>query len=507
LARKVVRSQPFHRVVTRFAKFIGVAAVTGLVASGMTIPFIHLTGVAAKSGADLIDDLPLDLDMGELSQTTRILDAHGKVITTLYDQNRSYKALDQISPNMPKALLAIEDSRFYEHGAMDLKGTLRALLRNSASESGAVQGGSSITQQLVKTTLVYGADTDAERAAATEKSTARKVRELRYSIWLEENHDKDWILERYLNAAYFGDSAYGVQAAAKHYFNVDAADLTWGQASMLAGMVKNPTGYDPTDYPDAAIARRNLVLERLAQVGDLPRADAEKLKGTELGLNVQRSRNGCFGSSAEFFCDYALQWLLADESLGETEAERWRLLQTGGLTIRTTLDSSFQKAAQKSVSRRVAPTDNAVGALAMVEPGTGKVRLATVHMEDEFVTSSQDVVIEFEVPPSKKLVGTYFVSVHLNNDQGTVIVQCDSRLVGRWFDPGQHHKGRLVIRGLWLKPGRYTVDVYACQAGVLDAWEGAWQFEVLPDLPYPEFAESSSTEKGTIFADFDYQGA
>jgi lipopolysaccharide transport system ATP-binding protein len=140
-------------------------------------------------------------------------------------------------------------------------------------------------------------------------------------------------------------------------------------------------------------------------------------------------------------------------------------------------------------------------------PGTGKVRLATVHMEDEFVTSSQDVVIEFEVPPSKKLVGTYFVSVHLNNDQGTVIVQCDSRLVGRWFDPGQHHKGRLVIRGLWLKPGRYTVDVYACQAGVLDAWEGAWQFEVLPDLPYPEFAESSSTEKGTIFADFDYQGA
>ncbi|NYI79709.1 transglycosylase domain-containing protein [Nocardioides panzhihuensis] len=374
MARKVVRSLPFHRVVMRFAAFIGVAAATGLVASGMAIPFVHLTGVAAKSGVEAMNDLPLDIDMGELSQTTRILDAHGKVITTLYDQNRSYKVLDQISANMPKALLAIEDTRFYEHGAMDLKGTLRALLRNSASESGSVQGGSSITQQLVKTTLVYGADTDEERAAATEKSTARKIRELRYAIWLEEHHDKDWILERYLNAAYFGDSAYGVQAAAKHYFGVDAADLTWGQASMLAGMVKNPTGYDPTDYPDATVARRNLVLERLAQVGDLPRAEAEKLKESELGLNVQDSRNGCFGSSAEFFCDYALQWLLADESLGETEAERWRLLQTGGLTIKTSLDSSFQKAAQRSVSGRVSPTDNAVGALAMVEPGTGNVK-------------------------------------------------------------------------------------------------------------------------------------
>ncbi|TQL66808.1 membrane peptidoglycan carboxypeptidase [Nocardioides albertanoniae] len=364
---------PFHRVAMRFAAFIGVAAVTGLVASGLALPLIHMTGVAAKTSAKAVDNMPLDMDMGELSQTTRILDAHGNLITTLFDQNRSYKPLDQISPNMPKALLAIEDSRFYEHGAMDLKGTLRALLRNSAS--GSVQGGgSSITQQLVKTTLVYGADTDAERAAAIEKSTARKIRELRYAIWLEENHDKDWILERYLNAAYFGDSAYGVQAAAKHYFNVDAADLSWGQAAMLAGMVKNPTGYDPTDYPDAAIARRDLVIERLIRLGDVSRADGEKLKDADLGLDVQSNRNGCFGSSAEFLCDYALQWLLADESLGATEAERWRLLQTGGLTIRTTLDASFQKAAQKSVSSHVSATNNAVGALAMVEPGTGDVK-------------------------------------------------------------------------------------------------------------------------------------
>ncbi len=140
-------------------------------------------------------------------------------------------------------------------------------------------------------------------------------------------------------------------------------------------------------------------------------------------------------------------------------------------------------------------------------PGTGDVRFSSVQMEDEFLRSSQDVVVDFEVPPSKDLVGTYFVSAHVNNDQGAVIAQCDSRLVGRWFDPDQHQKGRLVIRDLWLKPGQYTVDLYACQSGVLDAWEGAWRFEVLPDLPYPEYAESSSTDKGLVFADFHYEGA
>ncbi|WP_407316572.1 ABC transporter ATP-binding protein [Isoptericola halotolerans] len=140
-------------------------------------------------------------------------------------------------------------------------------------------------------------------------------------------------------------------------------------------------------------------------------------------------------------------------------------------------------------------------------PGNGAVRLSSVRMSDEFVKSGQDVVVDFEAPPSKDLVGTYFVSMHINNDQGAVIAQCDSRLVGRWFDPETPQKGRLVIRDLWLKPGQYTVDVYACQTGVLDAWEGAWRFEVLPDLPYPEFAESSSTEKGMVFVNFDFERA
>ena len=154
---------------------------------------------------------------------------------------------------MVKAIVAIEDSRFYEHGALDLQGTLRALITNQAN-SGVVQGGSSITQQMVKLTLLSQADTKAERSAATDDTYARKLRELRYAIAFEENYSKDWILERYLNIAYFGDGAYGIQSAARHYFDTNAKNLNLRQSAMLAGLVKNPTGYDPTNSPDEALA-------------------------------------------------------------------------------------------------------------------------------------------------------------------------------------------------------------------------------------------------------------
>lgn len=140
-------------------------------------------------------------------------------------------------------------------------------------------------------------------------------------------------------------------------------------------------------------------------------------------------------------------------------------------------------------------------------PGNGRLRFESVSMDDEFVKSGDDITVKFTAPRTKDLLGTYFVSAHINNDQGSVIAQCDSRLVGKWLDPAESHSGRLVIRDLWLKPGQYTVDMFACQAGVLDAWEGAWRFEVLPDLPYPEFSEPSSTENGLVLVNFDYEGA
>lgn len=209
--------------------------------------------------------------------------------------------------------------------------------------------------------------------------------------------------------------------------------------------------------------------------------------------SIQKMREAAQGGRTVLYVSHQLQTV---QALCTSAV----LLDRGTLTYSGTVEGTLQAYRDSFESFAAAQSDPAK------RPGNGNLRLSSVRMEDEFVKSSQDIVVDFEAPPSKDLVGTYFVSMHINNDQGTVIAQCDSRLVGKWFDPEKAQRGRLVVRDLWLKPGQYTVDVYACQAGVLDAWEGAWRFEVLPDLPYPEFTESSSTEKGMVFVNFDYEG-
>ena len=176
---------------------------------------------------------------------------------------------------MRTAIVAIEDDRFYEHGALDAKGTARALLRNQA-EGGVQQGGSSITQQYVKMSLIEKARTPEEVAAATAETYQRKVAELRYAVAVEKEFSKDEILEKYLNLANFGDGTYGVEAAARHYFNTTAAKLTLPQAAMLAGLVKNPTGYDPTNNAKRAKDRRNVVLDRMLELKVISRHAAQQ---------------------------------------------------------------------------------------------------------------------------------------------------------------------------------------------------------------------------------------
>jgi membrane peptidoglycan carboxypeptidase len=363
---------PAHRVLSHVVVMLAVSAVLGVVVAGLAIPFAGIAGIGARNVARTMDNLPEELKTTDLPQRTTILDANGNRLASLYDENRITVPLKGISRTMVKALVAIEDYRFYEHGALDLKGTLRALITNQAN-SGVVQGGSSITQQLVKLTLLSQAKTKAEKKAATDDTYARKLKELRYAIALEQTHSKDWILERYLNTAYFGDGAYGVQAAAKHYFNVNARDLNLRQSALLAGLVKNPTGYDPTNSPDRAIERRDVVLDRMAELNVIPRDKAEKVKQKDLGLDVQEVSSGCVNSRAPFFCDYLISYLLQDPQLGDTRQARLNLLKNGGLTIKTTIDMAAQEDADNAVAAHVGKTDPAIGALAIEQPGTGNV--------------------------------------------------------------------------------------------------------------------------------------
>ncbi|MFP5252734.1 MAG: penicillin-binding protein [Actinomycetes bacterium] len=367
--------QQLHRtaaVVGRLSAFLAVAVVIGLLAGSLALPFLGLAGAGARVAARTAAELPTRLDFEPLPQRSLMLDRKGRRLATFFDQNRVNVGLGDVDPLMRKAILVIEDHRFYEHGALDLKATLRAFVSNSTG--GEVQGGSSITQQLVKMTLLNQADTQQEQAAAVERTYRRKLDELRYAIQVESDRSKNWILQRYLNTAYFGDGVYGVEAAARHYFSRSAADLTLRQAALLAGLVKNPVGLEPTRFPAAAERRRNVVLDRMADLGVISRERAEQVQQRPLGLEVSRTPNGCVSSAASFFCDYARRVVLADERLGATAAERRERLRRGGLTIRTTLDRRFQRAAQRSVDTRVDPRDRAIGALAFVQPRTGAVR-------------------------------------------------------------------------------------------------------------------------------------
>jgi membrane peptidoglycan carboxypeptidase len=364
---------PTSRVASHLGVMAIVAAVMGVVVAGLAIPFAGVLGIGAKQLSNAVEQLPANLRTEPLAQQTNITDNSGHTIATLYDQNRINVPLSQISRKMVKSILAIEDYRFYQHGALDLRGTLRALVTNQAS-GGNVQGGSSITQQMVKMTLVDQAKTRAQRRAATADTYARKLTELRYAIAFEQHYSKDWILNRYLNIAYFGDGAYGVQAAARHYFGTNARDLTWLQGATLAGLVQNPSGYDPLTRPDAGIQRRNVVLDRLAQLNVISQKKADHLKKQPLGLHPIQMPNGCINSSAPFFCDYVVSYLEHDPALGKTVAARKKLLYTGGLTIHTTISMRDQHAADNSVRHHVYPQNQAIGALAMVQPGTGDVK-------------------------------------------------------------------------------------------------------------------------------------
>jgi membrane peptidoglycan carboxypeptidase len=355
--------------------FIGVSVLSGALAAGLAIPFAGFAGRGSEQVVETVESLPQEFETEPLAVRSRILAADGSLVATLYEQNRVPVRLKSISPIMRKAMVAIEDSRFYEHGALDLKGTLRAMVRNQ-SDGTVQQGGSSITQQYVKMSLVEKAKTAAERAKATEVSYQRKLTELRYAIGVESRLSKNEILERYLNLANFGDGTYGVQTAAQHYFRTTADKLTLPQAALLAGLVKNPSGYDPTNDLTRAKARRDLVIKRMLELGIITVGMANQaLRTPVIDLaKVEPVPNGCANSRYPFYCDYVVSKLLANPELGATVKDRAHYLKTGGLLIRTSIDPKIQAAAQASIDKHSKRTDSAIAAISVVEPGTGLVK-------------------------------------------------------------------------------------------------------------------------------------
>ena len=201
--------------------FLVVSVLAGVLVAGLFIPFAGMAGVTSNAAATELESLPAELATPSPSTRSKVLMGNGKTLAYFYDENRIPVKLKDIAPIMRQAQLAIEDHRYYEHGALDFKGTMRALVRNSAA-GGTTQGGSSVTQQYVKMVQIEScqAKGDSECVREAQAPTVeRKIRELRYAIAMEKKFTKDQILERYLNIAYYGEGAYGVEAAARHYFS------------------------------------------------------------------------------------------------------------------------------------------------------------------------------------------------------------------------------------------------------------------------------------------------
>jgi len=356
-------------------KMMSFTALAGIVTALIVLPVAGGVGLASRNGAQAFSSLPNDLTQVPLPQQNTILDAKGDVLAVLFAQNRIEVPLEQISPLMQQAIIAIEDQRFFNHAGVDFRATLRASI--STGSGGQVQGGSTITQQYVKQILLTAATTKEEQEAATAVSINRKLREARYAIGLENKLTKKEILAGYLNIAYFGAGSYGVEIASKRYFSKSASELTLTQAATLAGLVQNPSRFDPTQYPERAQSRRDLVLKAMEKSGYITaeQADAAIAVPVSLDLNPTELPNGCTTSAAPYFCDYVLTVLRNDPIFGDTPEIRETVLNLGGLTIKTTLDPKAQKASQTAVDEKI-PFDDPSGkaaAITMMRPGTGEI--------------------------------------------------------------------------------------------------------------------------------------
>ncbi|WP_262391316.1 transglycosylase domain-containing protein [Nocardiopsis sp. CNR-923] len=359
-------------MLQRIGQLVVVGAIAGLLVAALTLPALGGIGITARNVASGFLDMPSQLETPPPPQRSTIYDREGNVIAEIFDQNRELVDIEDVSPVMVDAILAIEDARFYEHGGIDISGTLRAAVRTL---NGDVEGASSITQQYVKNVQIEAATSQEELEHAREETIARKIRELRYAVALERRMTKDEILEGYLNIAYFSDGAYGVESAAQHFFQVPASELELHQAATIAGLVRYPYLYNPRFYPEQTIERRNVVLDRMVATGAITQAEADEAKQEDMDLDLDTPPNGCVPSDQPFFCDYVIREIEADERFGSDETERARWLRTAGLEIHTTLDPQAQRAGQEAVDRWV-PRENEsrkVAAQAIIEPGTGHI--------------------------------------------------------------------------------------------------------------------------------------
>lgn len=381
------------------ARLSGVLLLIGTLVGVAAVP----VGAVLTAGADWTDkqraELPPQLLSPPVAQVTRIYADDGKtLITTFYDEDRHDVALGQISTVMQNAMVAAEDTRFFQHGGVDLKGVARAFVSDTKAGS-AEQGASTLTMQLVRNVLKEDPSlSPQERIEATADTPARKLKEAEYAVELEQKLTKPQILQNYLNIVYFGDGAYGVEAAARRIFGTTPARLDLAQATLIAGIVQNPDVDNPISGDKAkAKQRQAYVLAALVKSHQITPAQQQAALKEKLTYSGKSQPNGCVDAAGTtdgwgFFCDYLRRWWDQQPQFGATVSDRDDALRRGGYTVVTTLDPAVQKEAAKQARAVYSLKNKKTLPIAVVEPGSGKVAALAVNRHYDTGKSISDTV-------------------------------------------------------------------------------------------------------------------
>ncbi|QGN47224.1 transglycosylase domain-containing protein [Micromonospora sp. WMMD558] len=369
----------------RLVPLLRAGLIAGIVVAAVAYPVAAATGIGAKVTAHALEHKTKILTTALPAETSYLYAPDGRtVLTMFYEEYRQYTKLADMSPNIQQAIVAAEDSRFYQHRGVDPKGVARAFVANARS-SGVSQGASTLTMQYVRMALRDSAKTPKEVQEATQQTSIRKVREMRMALDLEKELSKEQILERYLNSAYFGHRAYGIYAASEIFFSKTPKDLTPVEAATLAGLVKSPSQYDPatSDQKDAT-ARRNYVLDRMAGLGYLSPDAAAAARSEPIRLKLSYPSNDCISvpekwNSWGFACDYLKNWWSAQPAFGDNPLERMDKLRRGGYRIVLSLDPKIQSAAEKNVGSKDNTGSPFANGIVITEPGTGRVKAMAVN--------------------------------------------------------------------------------------------------------------------------------
>ena len=399
IRKRRARKQASTHAVRNF--FVGLLGILALMGVALAISLYSLVG-------EWLQDLPdyTSADAYLAAEPTVVYDSQGNEIGSFYLENRQSVDLDAISGYVKEGTVDTEDVRFYKHNGVDPQGIVRAIYSNL---TGGDEGASTITQQLVRNTILSD-----ERYDQTLK---RKVREAYIAIQMEKTYTKDQILNMYLNTIYYGNGAYGIQVASITYFNKNASDLTLAEAALLVGLPQSPSYYDPFTNPDAAVARRNTVLDRMLTAGDITQEEHDAAVAEPLQLNAGDPTVDN-GSTYPYWNDYIKQ-LLEEDFSSDT-------IYQGGLKVYTTIDPTCQQAAEEAVSEQLAAIgdDQLQQALVAINPSNGYI-LAMVGGRD-YNTSQYNLATQAQRQPGSSFKAFTLTAAIQEGMSPDVLIDCNS---------------------------------------------------------------------------------